>query len=307
LRSQGQAGRQRTAALHGLHEHRQQEDRRPGHHGREGAQHHRQQRHALPGERQIKGRLIPAGRPPGVRREEHRAGRQGRPGRGGRPGAFCHLRGAEQQPGHACGQHDQAGEVEPGAGLTAGGETGRDHPHRDSGEHAERHVDEEDAAPAARADERTADRGADRRAGEQQDAGQQGYVAAGLAGARAAEEHAHRQRDQGRGDQALQDPGTDQEAGVRGERAQGGRNGKADHAGPVHREHAEPAGQVRGGGQAGAQCEQIAADRPLHRGQAGVQGAGHRLDRHVDDARVEHGQQRAGQQRVLDQQPQLHG
>jgi len=109
--------------------------------------------------------------PPGVRGEEQHPSGERRPSGPGEA-ARRDASGPEQQPGHAGGQQDQAGEVEPGIRPTAGGEAGRDPAHRGGGEYAERHVDEEDAAPAAHADERTANRRAYRRAGEQQDAGQ---------------------------------------------------------------------------------------------------------------------------------------
>src|SRR5208337_5176383 len=102
---------------------------------------------------------------------------------------------------------------------------------KDGGRYADRDVDEEHVGPPDAIDQYPADRGADGRGQEQDNAESDGYFS--FSGLLAAHEYVHRQRDQGRTEGSLERPAEDEHFERRGQGTRGRSQGKADEADQV--------------------------------------------------------------------------
>ena len=299
LRRHRDPGGQRGPPLHGLREHRQQEHGRPGHHRGQRAQAHGQRGHRLPEQRQVERGLRSPRRVPPVRRQQRGPRQKRRQARRRAPAVRSALAGAEQHQGDSGGEHDQASQVEfslfPGTyapGSGSGPSRFAAHTATTPSGTLTAKISRQPPAPISAPPTVGPSAGAANSmipAATEMDRARPPLpssmdIASGTSGAATS---------------PCTSAERDQRADAGGQRAQRGRRGERRQADPVHRHRPVPPREVRGAGQPGAEPEQVPADRPLHRGERGVQRPRDRLGRHVDDAGVDHGQQRPGQQRVL--------
>ncbi len=198
------------------------------------------------------------------------------------------LRTLDERPDqaeHRRGQQRDAGDVE-GARRVLGAVVLEDQHAQDEGDHADRHVDEEDGLPAHVLDEHAAEdrtargRGADHHA---PDADRHVQLLGREGGAQQAERGRHQQS----AEEALQHPERDHQDHAAGE-ADGARcRGEADDAYEEGLTVAEPVTELARGDQRDGEGEHVAVGDPLDVGERGTEvlldrGVGDRDDRAVE-------------------------
>ena len=175
-----------------------------------------------------------------------------------------------------------------------GGRSARDSGSRLGGAHqgreAERHVDEEDRAPAGaedvEVDQRAAEHRPEHRA--QPDHGaEQAERLADLVGREDLADDPEALRDQERGEQALDQARGDQRAGGGREPAQHRRGSEAGDADQEQAAAAVDVAEPRAGDEADGERQRVAADHPLQPGRAGAEVAADGRRGDVDDHAVE--------------------
>ncbi len=245
---------------------------------------------------QVDDRVWSAQRPERVAGQEREAHAEWEVRRRTAPAGAGALGRPEQRADETHGQQHKTHGVEDRAWVGLRADRARDPPQQQQPGDPDGQVDEEDPAPAAGADEQTAERRAQCRGEEQGQGGRDGHLA--TAEPVLAEQDAQCERHQRRTHQALQPTGCDEQGDVRRDGAARGGQHEGHHADRVDPQGAEPFGQVGGRGQGNTQGEQVAADHPLHGVERRCQLTRDVRDGDVDDARVDHAEQRPHEQAV---------